>query len=113
MREAEAAMKAAAAKLAEVRDGPSTGLVTLPEKQKLVLSVKEGSLLSLLRFCRVSPVVHLALAVPLRFRRETRVRGATRLREGRRPGTMVVEGLGEGAVKVVASVPGRLYLLAK
>ena len=36
-----AAVKAAAAKLAEVRDGPSTGLATPPKKQRLVLSVKE------------------------------------------------------------------------
>ena len=42
VREAEAAVKAAAAKLGEVRDGPSTGLGTPPKKQRLVLSVKEG-----------------------------------------------------------------------
>ena len=40
VRESEAAVKAAAAKLAEVRDGPSTGLATPPKRQRLVLSVK-------------------------------------------------------------------------
>ena len=42
VREADAAVKAAAAKFAEVRDGPSTGLATPMKKQRLVLSVKEG-----------------------------------------------------------------------
>ena len=42
VREAEAAVKAAAAKLAEVHDGPSTGLATPPKKRRLVISVKEG-----------------------------------------------------------------------
>ena len=42
IKEAEADVKAAAAKLAEVREGPSTGLATPPKKQQLVLSVKKG-----------------------------------------------------------------------
>ena len=42
VREAEAALMEAAAKLAEVRAGSSTGLATTPKRQRLVLSVKEG-----------------------------------------------------------------------
>ena len=109
LKEAEAAVKAAAAKLAEVRDGPSTGLATPPKKQRLVLSVKEG-------IPAQSPPIP-----PGAFGAPSGARGSATAPPGD-PSTdsdaitkgppaeddviEVVEERGEGSAKVVASVPG-------
>ena len=102
-------MKAAAAKLAEVRDGPSTGLATPPKRQRLVLSVKEGIPV------QSPPIPPGASGGPSGASGSATAppggpsTDSDAITKGPPAGDdfiEVVEERGEGAAKVVASVPG-------